>query len=87
MFKSRIKGDKDAIADTGTIWVSSYMGRNTGWEPGSSHARGEDNLGYFMKEMVTTWADGLDVEHKKRRVKGNYKILAWGIGKTELPST
>lgn len=31
---------RDAIADTGKIWIL-YMGRDTGWEQGSSHTGGE----------------------------------------------
>lgn len=92
MFKSRIKGDQKKgcyYTDTGNIWVL-YISRETGWEQGSSHT-GEVGDTWIWDILILRkerWQDELNrLEVKcKERVKDDYKILAWGIWRTKLPS-
>lgn len=43
--------------------------------------------GIFYKGELTRYVDELEVECEEKRVEDDYKILAWPIGRTELPST
>lgn len=77
---------KATTADTGKILVL-YMGRH--WlKTGRSHAgAGEDN---WIWDILwrKRWQDELmDSMWNIRIVKDDYKILAWGIERIELPST
>lgn len=64
---------RDAIADTGNIWIL-YMGRDTGWEQGSSHTGGDLIWDILWRER---WQDVLmdwmkNMRREESRMTGKF---------------